>query len=42
MLSYSEYMGRGELVNKSDDYSNWKPVVPDDDSEVVWRYACGK
>jgi len=44
--NYSKNMGRGELVNESDAYSNWKPVVPengsDDGSEDIWKYACGK
>jgi len=40
IFKYRENMGRGELVDRSTKWSEWMPVEPASNSEVLFKFAC--
>jgi hypothetical protein len=42
LITYSENMGEGNIVNTYVEPQKWVTVVSDSVGEVMWKYACGK
>jgi hypothetical protein len=40
--SFSDRMGKGEILTTVDEPANWMPIVRGSVGEILWKVACGK
>jgi len=42
LTSHSQNMAKGKAIFKMYDPQDWKPFLPNNVQEVLWKVACGK